>query len=141
MGLGIKHFIFDEQTGGLYKLSGTDIQKLHNGESLSSLKEYSGKILKYINVIVENRNRKAVEIVDMQFPTMKLDKNGKIDKTYQLEQERAAMSILASVIPPFNKPDNVIEADPDMAGKKYRNQFNWNPPQGLIQKIKNIILK
>jgi len=141
MGLGVKHFIFDEQTDALYKISGVEMQKIQDGESLAFLKEYSDEIIKYINVIVENRNRKAVEIIDMQFPTMKLDKHGKIDKAYQLEQQLAAASILTSFLPSSDKPDNVFEAEPDMAGKKYRNQFTWTPPEGLVREIEDIVLK
>ncbi len=139
MGLSTKNFIFDEESGSLQKIQNSKFEKLFNNDSSVSLKDYSNKIIKYITVIIQNENRKPVEIIDKQYGILRIDNNGRIDPNFRAELDSDAMSIMSSILPVLNKPENVIDSSSDFAKEIYKNKYTWNPSPELEEKIEDLI--
>ena len=138
MSLSTRHFIYDEDSDNLNKIPNSKFEKFFNNERTVSLKEYSNKNIKYITVIVENKNRKPVAIIDIQYGILKIDNGGRIDKNFRAELDQDAMSIMSSMLPSLNKPENVIDSSSDIDKENYKNKYSWNPSPELEVKIKNI---
>ncbi len=139
MGLSTKNFIFDEESGNLRKISNTKFEKLFKGNPDASLKEYSDSIVKYITVIVRNENRKPVEITNIQYGILKIDKNGRIDAKFSEEMQRDAMAIVNSYLFTEGQPENVIGSLDNFAAKIYKDKYTWTPSPELEEKIKEEI--
>ena len=141
MGISTRHFIYEEDSGRLIKITNLKFEKFFNIDSSFSLKEYSNKTIKYITVIVENVNRKPVQIIKTHYGILKIDSNGRVDKDFRDELDRDAMSMMSSVLPSLNIPENVIDSTSDFAKEKYKNIYTWNPSSELEEKIKNMIFQ
>ena len=139
MGISTRHFIYDKDSSRLIKITNSKFDKLFNIDSSFSLKEYSNQTIKYITVIIENVNRKPVQIIDIKYGILKIDNNGRVDKNFRDELDRDAMSMMSSVIPSLNIPENVIDSSSDFAKEKYKNKYTWNPSPELEEKIENMI--
>lgn len=139
MGLSVKIFIYDEESASLKKITNSKFNKLLDNDKTVSIKEYSNKTIKYITVIIQNKNRKPVAIVDKQYGILKIDKNGRIDSVFKSELDRDVMSIMASMLPTENRPNNVIEFPSDIARKKYKNKYSWDMPPEFEKKIQDLI--
>ncbi len=139
MGIGLRHFIYDEDSNTLNKIPNSKFEKLFKNDPSISLKEYANKTIKYITVIIENVNRKPVEIIDIQYGILKIDSNGRIDTNFKTELDYDVMAIMSSMLPSIDKPANVIDASHDFAKDKYKNKYTWTPTPELEERIKSII--
>ena len=137
MGLSIKHFIYDEDTNNLLTIPYSKFGKLFKRDPSVSLKEYAGKTIKYVTVIIQLENRKPIFIVDMQFHMMKIDKNGKFDSGFL--EDLQIQSMKSIYVPDFNLPENVLDMSADFASKQFKSKYTWAPPPFLIDKIKEFI--
>ena len=110
-----------------------------NRDNSVILNEYAGTTLKYITVVVDNINRKPVEIISSQYSILKIAKDGRIDDSFRDERMRGAASIMSSKLPPLLKPKNVISLPSDFAVAKYKNNYTWVPTDELRTRVRNLI--
>ncbi len=141
MGLSTRNFIYDKDSDSLNTITNSKFEGLFSGDPSVSLKEYANKIIKYITVIVEIKNRKPVAIVDMHYGLLKLDRAGRVDRGYKNEMDHDLASIMSSALMSLNKPENVIDSASDFARDKYRKKYTWTPTAELVARIQEIILK
>ncbi len=137
MGLSIRNMIYDEETGNLDIIPSSKFGKLFKHDPDVSLKEYSGRMVKYVTVIIQLEKRKPVSIIDMKFHIMKIDQNGKFDIDFLNELNLLASESIS--MPLFEFPENVIDISSDLAGKKFQEKYTWIPSQTIKKQIYEII--
>ncbi len=137
MGLSLKYFIYDEDNDKLKTIPLSKFEKLFNFDPSVSLKEYSGKRIKYITVVIQLENRKPISIIDMKFHIMKIDQLGRFDRDFVNELN---LDVGETVYVPISGlPENVIDKSSDFAGKKFRLKYSWSPSPAIENKVKEII--
>lgn len=138
MGLSYKYLIYDEDNDSLKIVPSSRFEKLYNFDPSFSLKEYSGKRIKYIAVVVQLVNRKPVSITDIKYHIMQLDRDGKYDRNFFKELNLDVSKLIS--IPILGKPENVIDKSTDFAEKQFKLKYSWSPPPNIENRIIEIIL-
>ena len=137
MGLSIRHLIYDEEKDDLQIIPSSKFEKLYNRNPSISLKEYSGRKIKYITVVVQLENKKPVFITDMKFHIMKIDQDGMFDIDFINELNLDASRLIT--VPIFGSPENVIDKSSDFSGKKFRAKYSWIPSPTIENRVKELI--
>jgi hypothetical protein len=137
VGIGIKCFILDENDN-LINISITRMNKLLNREPDTKLSEFAGKIVRYVTVIIENQNRKAVSITRIQGHFLQFDKLGKINLSEFDKDMRTAVEMieLPSII---DNDANILYAQSKFAKKRYKQTYTWEITPQIEKKIHDAI--
>ena len=137
MGLSCKYFIYDEDNDSLQIVPSSRFEKLYNFDPSFSIKEYSGRMIKYIAVEVQLENRRPVSITDIKYHIMQLDRDGKYDRKFFKELNLDFSKLIS--IPILGKPENVIDKSTDFAEKRFKLKYSWSPPPNIENRIREII--
>lgn len=123
MGIGIRSFIINIDDK-LVKISSAKLEKLYRNDPKVTLIDYAGRKIKYVNVLIENQNRKPVDIINIECYYLLLDNNGHIDIT-EMNNEMRCMGDLIDLPNIENNKSNVINVRRRFAQKKYKNVYKW----------------
>ena len=137
MGLTIKRLIYDEDNDKLIPIPSSKFERLFNRDASESLREYSGRQIKYITVVVQLENRKPVSILDMKFHLMKIDKNGRFDIDFLDELNINASKLINISV--FESPKNVVDMSSEFAKKQFKQKYSWMPSPTIENRVKEII--
>jgi len=137
MGLSLKYFIYDEDTDNLKTIPSSKFEKLFNFDPSVSLKEYSGRRIKYITVVIQLENRRPISITDMKFHIMKIDQHGRFDRAFMNELNLDVGEMV--YVPISGLPENVIDKSSDFAEKKFKTKYSWSPTPAIENIVKEMI--
>ena len=139
MGIGIKYFIIDENDN-LKNISLKQMDKLLKREPNINLAVFAGKIVRYVTVIIENQNRKAVSITRMQGHFLNLDRYGKINPSEFNKEMQTAMEMIE--IPSIaDKSTNILDAKTKFTKMKYKQTYTWEITPQIEKQIYDAIFK
>ena len=79
MGLGVRVFVFEEND--IRKISYARFQRLLDGHERERLPEYAGKKIKYALVLIETKNRKPIEVLNIDLGYVYVKHDGKRRRT------------------------------------------------------------
>ena len=82
------------------------------------------------------QDRKPIDILRIGYPIIDFDGEGRIDRR---GLNRAVRLGLDSIEPQLDK--NIINLGPDLARRKYAEEFKWSPKSFQIEIVKNMIFK
>lgn len=78
-------------------------------------KEYAGQMIRYVLIVLENENRKPIDVLRAQYSFLKFDPDGKLDREFFKEETKLG----AEMLPPVEKDrstPNLIDAQSLFAG-------------------------
>ena len=131
MGLGVRVFVFEEND--IRKISYARFQRLLDGHERERLPEYAGKKIKYALVLIETKNRKPIEVLNIDLGYIYVERDGKLNQNEFRQKMADAMKTVS--FPGEKSSLNVIDASATFAAKRYRNKYTWAPSPDELNKI------
>ena len=135
MGLGLRVFVFDEND--IRKISYARFQRLLDGDAKESLSEYAGKKIKYAVVLIETKNRKPIEVLNIDLGYVYVKHDGKLNQNKLRQGTADAMKAVSFT--DEEPPANVVDASATFAAKRYRDKHTWAPSQDEMNQIYQLV--
>ena len=139
MGRGFRvFFVNDDDT--LKRIPAAQYQRLLGGDPDVYFREYAGKRVRYVCVILKLMDRKPVEILSTQYSIFSFDLNGRIDVGDLEKEMKLGFQML---IPLDSSPvySNVIHAEDRFALKSFHDHYTWEPNDKIKKAIVNAIFR
>ena len=137
MGIGIRIFVVNDDDS-IKRFPVSRFEKVIRRDPKVILSHYAGMRVRFIEVALELKKRKPVQILRIQPFVLSFDLEGLVDESEQ-EQERR---LIAEVIftPSIKKePSNVIDAQHRFAKKHLDQKYRWTPTVEIEKAILNAI--
>ena len=138
MGVGIRYFVVDDHDNvmTLSKQRLTDIFGGRRGEP-----QWSGKTIRYLQVIVTVENRRVVKVHDVQGLQLTLDANGRHSEEAQTAAMRDAVNAVDFGLPALHvRGPNVADARGVFAKRAYAAKYHWKPSRAILLAIHRLLL-
>ena len=140
MGLGIKVF-FVEDDNTIKRIPVTQYESLLRGDPGIRFKEYSGRMIRYVLIVLEYENRKPVDVLRAQYSFLKFNPGGKLDHKMFEEEMKLGAEMLTPVEKDRSRP-NLINARSLFAKKRFQEKYTWEPtPEIQAELAKSIFGK
>jgi hypothetical protein len=139
MGITLRHFIYEKETDNLHIIPSSKFNKLFDRDNSVTLKEYCGKYIKYIEVIIQLENKRPVSIINIVCHIMKIDDDGKFDNNFMNELHVAAAQLIN--VPISDMPVNVFDSSSDFSEKKFKAKYSWTASEDIKNRVKELIFK
>jgi len=126
MSLSSRYFIFYNDE--LIKVSQRKFNDFYFAKK-PVFEEFSGEVIKMINIVVELKNRKPYRIVRSHFLQHKIDKSGAIDQEYERGYAGLASYMLNE--PKTKTTNGLVDASQVFEEKALRNKHAWQPSENV----------
>ena len=137
MGLGTRIFIINEDDT-LRRIPLTKYERLMKGDPGLCFREYAGQRVRYAFLILENKNRKPVDIIYDQYSVFNFDSEGRIDREKYEDEVKLSMQM----VPPLLSDqivNNVVDAQHRFAKRRLQDQYSWEPTPEIVTAIAKAI--
>jgi hypothetical protein len=137
MGISLRIFLINDDDS-IERLSLRRYERLTRNDPDERLPQYSGRRVRYAEIVVEFDQRKPVRILRIQYFIMSFDSEGRIDVAEQENESILAMDVL----PSYNidqQPSQVIDARHRFAKKRFDNKYRWRPTPAIEVSIVDAI--
>ena len=95
------------------------------------LPEYANKRVRYVEVAVELKQRKAIDVLRILYLILPLDSEGRVDPAEQDKERRLGIEMILPILDRGSK--QVVEAGHLFARKRFDNEYRWKPTQADIE--------
>ena len=133
MGTGLRIFFVNDD-GSLKRFPISRFERLLQHHPKERLPQYAGKRLQYALVVVDLVNRKPVGILDIQYPILTFDSEGKIDAA-ELQKEMRLGVDMVPIGTNARTSRNVVDAEHRFLQKRYENKYLWTPTPEIEEAI------
>ena len=138
MGIGVKHFIFEE-TGEIVAIAEARIKRLR--ESGEGIPKYAGKRVKMASVMFETRDRRRVSVIKYDFWVLHFDPDGFVDQEKLDENIRLILNIRDGA--GVKREGPVLNINHRLYERRFKAEYRWMPTgeewRGLEIRINSLI--
>lgn len=125
MGIGLRIFLVDDDDS-IKRFPLTRFEKLIWRDPKVKLTQYAGKRVRFIEVALELKQRKPVQIIRFQPFVLSFDSEGLIDEAEKEKERRLIAEVISAPIRK-REPGNVIDAHHRFAKKHVEHRYRWTP--------------
>ena len=138
MGVGIRYFVIDDHDN-VMTLSKQRLTDIFGGRR--SEREWAGKTIRYLQVIVTVENRRVVKVHDVQGLQLTLDAKGRHSDEAQMAAMRDAVNAVDFGLPALQvREPNVADARGLFAKRAYAAKYHWKPSRAVLLAIRRLLL-
>ena len=141
MGYSERVYFFSDD-GSVTRLPAAKFNRMWHQEGEDRVEQFAGKAVRCLIAYVELEERVPVDVVHFDSPIFYFDNEGHFDPDRQSEALRlSGQALPLDLAVPSTGPGNIVDITPQLAKKRFLEEYQWEPTPEDLQTIYRLIFE